>query len=160
MYSRTAAARALSKADTRLTTARTVFYTVSTLDSGVASATGVVSTLSDTLVGGGATLLAFAFFFATFLTTFLATGAALAFVFLLAFFATLFALLGDFFAGPAFFFAFTNARFAFAAGRFFALLFALLFALPFFFAMIALLLAVLPLLDKRVALKKSAVIYA
>ena len=51
--------------------------------------------------------------------------------------------------------AFTTARFAFAAGRFFALLF--FFA---FFAMINFLLAVLTPLTGRVAPKKSAVIYA
>jgi hypothetical protein len=111
----------------------------------------------------GATLLGRATrFLAAFLAGLRATGAALACAFLRAglraFFAaffTTFLALPDHFAARAFFFTallLTTVRFAFATGRFFALL--------FFFAMINFLLAVLRLLVVRVALKKSAVIYA
>lgn len=100
----------------------------------------------------GAVRLTFAvFFLATFFfAAFRATGAALAFVFLRADFALLD--LAGFFVGRVFFFAallFAAVRFAFATGRFFALL--------FFFAMITSLLAVLRLPAVRVSSKKSAV---
>jgi hypothetical protein len=113
----------------------------------------------------GAALGVTLFFFAAFLAGFLAAGAAvtLAFTFsggflpagfaafLAVFFTTLLALLTafDFFFNTL---AAAALRFAFATGRFFALL--------FFFAMINFLLAVLRLLAVRVALKKSAVICA
>jgi hypothetical protein len=136
------------------------------LDVGIGSETGSCpKDPGGSVIGGaetGATLLALAtFFFATFFfAVFRATGAALAFLragfvaFFATFFTTFFALL-DVFAGPVFFFTallFATVRFAFATGRFFALL--------FFFAMITFLLAVLRLLAVRVSSKKSAVICA
>ena len=95
-----------------------------------------------------------------FLLTFFATvlGRAFAGVFLRAgadFLPTLFALPDDFAERVFFATFFATVRFAFATGRFFALLFLL-----FFFAMITFLLAVLRLLALRVAPKKSAVICA
>jgi hypothetical protein len=105
-------------------------------------------------LGGGATFFLATFFF----TVLVATGMDLAFLvagladFLATFFAplTVFVLLDFFFAVFFAVFALAAVRFAFATGRFFALL--------FFFAMVTHLLAMLRLVAVRVSSKKSAVI--
>jgi hypothetical protein len=138
---------------------------VSTSPVGVAAVVSCSLSTGDSDIGGadtGATLSGLGIFLrAGFFAGFgLTLTAGLALVFAAFFGAALAVFLGaallTFFAGLGFFFfvdlLFATVRFAFATGRFFALL--------FFFAMIIDLLAVLRLLDARVSSKKSAVICA